>query len=170
MRHGEGPLIRIRALQEDDRRPIQNILGATGVFTHAEIEVALELVDCALADPAQEDYQCRVGVSESGEVRGYYCVGPTPLTVGTYDLYWIAVDPSAHDRGIGKELLRHAEQLVKAQGGRLIIAETSSQPKYERTRTFYLRNEYTEVARIREYYKVGDDLVVYGKYLSQSGV
>jgi hypothetical protein len=51
-----------------------------------------------------------------------------------------------------------------------VVAETSSQPKYENTRRFYLKCDYLEVARIRDYYKPGDDLVVYGKYLSQSGV
>jgi ribosomal protein S18 acetylase RimI-like enzyme len=170
MRDGEGRLIQIRALQDDDRGPIRAILVATGVFTAEEVDVALELIDYALNDRLQQDYDFRVGIAESGEVAGYYCTGPTPLTVGTYDLYWIAVNPSLHDRGIGRQLLNDAEKLVRSQGGRLLIAETSSQPKYEHTRTFYLKNQYSEVARIREYYKVGDDLVVYGKYLSQSGV
>ena len=106
----------------------------------------------------------------SGEIIGYYCVGPTPLTRGTYDLYWIAVKPSLHGSGIGKQLLHHAEEWVMAQEGRLIVAETSSQPKYESTRMFYIKNEYREVARVRDYYTVGDDLVIYGKYVSQSGV
>ena len=170
MRDGEDRLIQIRALQKHDREAIRRILLATGVFTSEEVDVALELVDAALGDPGQRDYELRVGVTASNEVAGFYCVGPTPLTAGTYDLYWIAVDPALHDRGIGAQLLNHAEALVKAQRGRLIVAETSSQPKYEHTRNFYVKNAYTEVARIREYYKVGDDLVVYGKYLSQSGV
>jgi hypothetical protein len=51
-------------------------------------------------------------------------------------------------------------------GGRLIIAETSSQARYEKTRLFYLHHGYSEMARIGDYYRPGDDLVVYGKYLS----
>jgi hypothetical protein len=47
----------------------------------------------------------------------------------------------------------------------LVVAETSSQPKYEKTRRFYLTRGYAELARIRDYYRRGDDLVVYGKYL-----
>jgi hypothetical protein len=60
--------------------------------------------------------------------------------------------------------MKYAEDVVKQNQGRLLIAETSSQPKYEKTREFYLRVGYTELARIKDYYKVGDDLVVYGKY------
>jgi hypothetical protein len=60
--------------------------------------------------------------------------------------------------------------MVKSQGGRLIIAETSSRPKYEKTRKFYLSNKYEELARIKDYYQIDDDLVIYGKYVSQPGV
>lgn len=170
MRTGAGRLIHIRPLQPDDREPIHTLLVETDVFTKEEVEVALELMDCVLNDADQQDYEIYTGVSETGEVAGYYCIGSTALTVGTYDLYWIAVKPAMHDKGVGKLLLQHAEALITSHGGRLIVAETSSQPKYEHTRKFYLNNHYTEVARIKEYYKIGDDLVVYGKYLSQSGV
>jgi ribosomal protein S18 acetylase RimI-like enzyme len=99
-------------------------------------------------------------------VDGYYCLGPTPATRGTFDLYWIAVAPSQQGRGVGRELNRHAENLVRSMGGRLIIAETSSRPDYSGTRRFYVKAGYKEVATIQDYYKVGDDLVVYGKYLT----
>ena len=91
--------------------------------------------------------------------------GPTPLTESTYDLYWIAVDPAVHGKGLGKELIRHCEEYVKSRGGTLIIAETSSQPKYEGTRMFYRRSHYLEESRIKDYYAPGDDLVVYTKHI-----
>jgi hypothetical protein len=50
-------------------------------------------------------------------------------------------------------------------GGRLILAETSSQMKYESTRQFYLRQGYRELSRIKDYYRLGDDLIVFGKYI-----
>jgi ribosomal protein S18 acetylase RimI-like enzyme len=156
----------IRNLQISDREPLRTILRDTGVFSHPEVAVALELIDAVLHDPGQTDYVIATAVQESGAVVGYYCIGPTPLTAGTFDLYWIAVKRNCHNQGIGKVLLRHAEEVVRTSGGRLLVAETSSQPAYEPTRMFYIRNAYAEVARIRDYYKPGDDLVVYGKYLS----
>jgi ribosomal protein S18 acetylase RimI-like enzyme len=169
MRVGTDALIDIRPLRRSDREPLGRILAATKVFTPEEITVALELIDIVLQNPAQKDYIIFTGVDEANEVAGYYCIGPTPMTAGTYDLYWIAVSPKMHNRGYGKELLEHAEEAIAGSGGRLIIAETSSQPKYENTRMFYIRSGYLEVARIKDYYKPDDDLVVFGKYVSQSG-
>jgi GNAT superfamily N-acetyltransferase len=155
----------IRPLRRSDREPLHRILSETGVFTEDEIGIALELIDMTLDVPDQEDYIIFT-YEDSGEVLGYYCVGPTPGTEGTYDLYWIAASPAAHGTGVGKRLNAHAEAFVAGLGGRLLIAETSSRPHYERTRMFYVRRGYGELARIRDYYRPGDDLVVYGKYLS----
>ncbi|HUN65704.1 MAG TPA: GNAT family N-acetyltransferase [Bacteroidota bacterium] len=166
MHAGTDILATVRNLEARDREPLAAILRGTGVFSHDEVRVALELIDAVLGDPGQTDYIIATAVRQENEVVGYYCIGPTPMTAGTFDLYWIAVKPEAHNQGLGRLLLRHAEETARASGGRLMVAETSSQPSYEPTRMFYLRNAYEEVARIRDYYRPGDDLVVYGKYLS----
>jgi GNAT superfamily N-acetyltransferase len=137
------------------------------MFTDDEVGIAVELMDAVLDKQGQQDYVIRVA-EEEGRVLGYYCIGPTPATEGTFDLYWIVVDARAQGRGTGRMLEEHAIALTKEMGGRLLVAETSSQPKYEITRAFYLRRGYSEVARIREYYRPGDDLVVYAKYLAVS--
>lgn len=155
----------VRPLKHGDREPLRQLLIETDVFTPDEIEIALELIDTAFEKPEQEDYIVNV-YDDGGEVLGYYCIGPTPATNGTFDLYWIAVKPSAHRRGIGASLNAHAERLIRSQGGRLVIAETSSQARYEKTRRFYVNQGYSQLARVRDYYRVGDDLVVYGKYLT----
>lgn len=155
----------IRQLRREDREPLRALLVATAMFTPEEVGIALELIDVVLDRPGQQDYLIRC-CETGGEVAGYYCIGPTPATDGTFDLYWIAVAPAAQGSGIGRFLNAHAEEAARSAGGRLLIAETSSQPKYEPTRGFYLANEYAEVARIRDYYRSGDDLVVYGKYLT----
>ncbi len=156
---------RIREFRAGDRQPLRSILEATGVFRDEEVEVALELMDVAVNDPAQTDYVLATFEDERGIVRGYYCYGHTSMTRSTYDLYWIAVDPSLHGSGIGSALLKHCEQRVAAAGGSLIVVETSSLPKYEPTRRFYLRHRYDESARIRGYYAPDDDLVIYTKHL-----
>ena len=168
MRAGTDLLITVRPLEAGDRAPLEAILKGTGVFSPAEVAVAMELIDTALGNPGQKDYIIRTAAGEEGGVAGYYCVGPTPMTAGTFDLYWIAVSPEHGGMGVGKALLLHAEELVAGMGGTLIIAETSSKPSYDGTNRFYLKNAYREMARIRNYYAQGDDLIVYGKYISQT--
>ena len=155
----------IRLLQREDKEPIQNLLRATDVFSEEEIDVAIELIQICLEDEHQKDYEIFSYVDSEQRVAGYACIGPTPSTQGTFDLYWIAVLPAVHGKGIGSELLRFVEEHVRGKGGRLLIAETSSTPKYEKTRAFYERKGFQQHARIKEYYKPGDDLIIYGKYL-----
>lgn len=156
-------LVTIRPLQPDDREPLRRLLLETGVFTDDEVEIALDLIDIVLNQPDQQDYLIHV-YDDGGTVEGYYCIGPTPGTEGTFDLYWIAVNPEQHGKGVGGALDAHAAYLVQSMGGRLLIAETSSKPAYEKTRRFYLHHGYHELSRIPGYYRPGDDLVVYGKY------
>jgi len=157
--------LRIRPARREDREPIRKLLIETDVFTSEEVCIALELIDAALNGGEQADYIIYT-YDDGGEVLGYYCTGPTPATQSTFDLYWIATKPGAQGKGIGGMLDDHAENLIRSKGGRLVIAETSSQPKYEKTRKFYIARGYAELARIRDYYRIGDDLVVYGKYLT----
>jgi ribosomal protein S18 acetylase RimI-like enzyme len=100
-------------------------------------------------------------------VTGYVCYGPTPATEGTYDLYWIAVAPQIQGQGIGRDLLNYVETAVQMKHGHLIIIETSSQEKYWPTRNFYLRNGYTIAAQIKDFYRPGDDRVIFVKYFNE---
>jgi ribosomal protein S18 acetylase RimI-like enzyme len=154
----------IRKFEKTDIEPLSEIVRETKVFHEEEIGVAIELMEIAANDKDQKDYFLYSYVDESGTIQGYYCVGPTPMTKSTFDLYWIAVHPRVHRKKIGQDLLKHCEEQVKVMGGKLLVVETSSQPKYEPTRKFYLRHQYAEAARIKDYYAQDDDLVIYSKY------
>ncbi len=158
----------IREFQKQDIEPLTKILTDTEMFRKDEIDVAVELMEIVIEEPEQKDYIMRTYVDKENVVRGYYCVGSTPMTEGTFDLYWIAVDPGLHRRGIGQELLGHCETTLKSMAGRLIVVETSSLPKYKPTRIFYEKQKYHETARIRNYYSAGDDLVIYTKQLKEN--
>ena len=157
----------IRPLTRDDRAPVLRLLRDTGMFTEAEIAVAEEQLDIVLTQPAQKDYDIVVVTDAAGGVAGFLSWGPTPLTEGTYDLYWMAVAPDRQGQGLGKALVLWLEDRVRAARGRLIIIETSSQPKYHPTRAFYLGLGYKEAARIPDFYKPGDARVIYAKELAQ---
>jgi GNAT superfamily N-acetyltransferase len=155
----------VRPMAPSDKPAVMDLIKATDMFTPAEIEVAEELIDTYLLRPDQKDYYVVVVEAPDGGVGGYMTWGPTSLAEGAYDLYWMAVSPKQQGRGLGKELVRWLEQTVADLDGRLIIIETAGQPKYHPTRKFYLGLGYKEVARIPDFYKPGDDRIIYTKHI-----
>lgn len=147
-----------------DKPALMRILRNTPEFRPFEVAVAEEVIDAYLTDPQGTGYFTLVAEDDE-KVAGYVCYGETPCTVGTWDIYWIAVDRSKRGRGIGKSLSERAESAIKQAGGRLAVIETSSTPLYENTRGFYLKRGYETVARIPDFYSPGDDKLILLKKL-----
>ncbi|OGU27634.1 MAG: GNAT family N-acetyltransferase [Ignavibacteria bacterium GWA2_35_9] len=153
----------IRRVRQSDVEKIEKILKKIPQFTVIEIEIAMELVNIAVNNKTQTDYN--VFVFEQYEnVLGYHCTGKRPLTDAVYDMYWIVADPESQIKGVGTKLVEHAELFVTEKGARWLLAETSSRESYTRTRNFYLRNNFSIVAEINDFYSAGDNLIVFGKY------
>jgi ribosomal protein S18 acetylase RimI-like enzyme len=156
----------IRELRAEDKQAVIELVRATKNFSDAETTIAEELIDIVTNNPEQSDYYAYVAEAQTegnARVAGFLLLGPTPATTGTYDMYWIASHPDFYGRGIAQALDEHAMSFVKERGGYWLIAETSSQPNYERTRAFYEKQKYQQLARIPDYYKPGDDLIIFGK-------
>jgi len=100
-----------------------------------------------------------------GKLGGYICYGPTPMTDGTYDLYWIASDPRVRGQGVGAALVSAMEGELRRKAARLIRVETSATEAYGPTRGFYQAMRYMEEARLRDFYKAGEDLIILSKKL-----
>jgi ribosomal protein S18 acetylase RimI-like enzyme len=105
-----------------------------------------------------------------GQVAGFCYAVPEKLTDGTWNMLAIAVHPSRQGTGAGSAIVRHLEAALLARGQRVIIADTSGTPEFERTRGFYRKNGYREEARIRDFWAEGNDKVVFWKRLGQSTV
>ncbi len=157
----------IRSMASGDKDPVLAILKATAMFTPEELAVAEEIIDLYLESPEQKDYDIAVIEDRERTVAGYLVYGPTPMTEGTFDIYWMAVAPAEQGRGYGKGLVAWVEDKIRGFHGRMIVIETSSQAKYEPTRQFYLKVGYREIARIPDFYREGDDRVIYVKYLER---
>jgi ribosomal protein S18 acetylase RimI-like enzyme len=161
----------IRPMVAADRSGVFRILENAGNFTPEEVATALELIDEWLELGEHSGYLTYVLEARdevSAEVLGYVSFGPTPLTESTYDLYWIAVDKSKHRGGVGKKLMKFTEEETVRRGGKMLLIETSSQETYGGTIQFYVRTGYELVGKIPEYYKPGDDKLIFAKRLTQS--
>ena len=145
----------VEPAKPEDRQAILAVTANIDIFTAEEKDTVRELFD-----EQEQGYNFLVA-RHDGQVVGFSCFGERALTVGTYDLFWIAVDPSARRLGAGRTLLQASESAVRALGGRLLVLETSGLEEYARTRKFYELAGYEKEAVIRDFYKVGDDLVIY---------
>ena len=165
MQFQTGPFPKIRELVDADRTAIHEILVTCGAFTEEEVRVALDVLADGLAGGLDGDYPL-FAAELDGCVRGYVCVGKTPLTRGTWHEYWIGVHPAAQRHGIGQALQSHVEAFVRSRGGERLVLETSGRPAYVRTRRFYRKAGYARVGRIRDFYQPGDDCIVFSKELT----
>jgi D-alanine-D-alanine ligase len=144
---------------------IRAIVESTGVFNAVELDCAVELADERLQSGPASGYYF-VFAEHDGQVVGYACYGPIALTVGSYDLYWIAVDKSAQGLGVGRKLMDKVAEIIRGEGGRNIYIETSTRPHYEATRGFYERCNCPLVAVLDDFYAPGDGKAIYCKKVS----
>jgi ribosomal protein S18 acetylase RimI-like enzyme len=163
--------MKIRPAVLADGERIREILVATARFTAQEVGWAMELVDLAALSTQSNNYMVHVlEEPDSGpdrNIQGYVCYGPTPMADGVYDLYWIAVDPRHQGQGFGQILLRFVENEVRRQSGRMLLIETSSKRGYAPTIRFYQQAGYREISRIKDFYRIEEDKLVFCKQLAQ---
>jgi GNAT superfamily N-acetyltransferase len=155
---------KIRPMTKEDKTALIQMLRNIPEFKPAEIDIAEEVINSYLGDYVRSGYHILVAEVDSS-IIGYICYGPTPLTEGTWDIYWLAVAPDKQSHGIGKALLNFADGNIKEKDGRLILIETSSKPEYESTRLFYQAQGYEMACRIVDFYAPGDDKLVFQKRL-----
>lgn len=155
-----------KTIHEKDVGIVRSITASTGFFREDEVEVAVELLQEAL-DCGTDSGYFFLFAEQGGETLGFACFGPTPCTLGSWDLYWIVVRNGFRGQGIGKRLLAEAENTVRKAGGRKLFIETSSGETYLPTRKFYIRSGYQEEARIKDFYRDGDDKLIYSQRITR---
>lgn len=152
------PKVHIRRAQPEDAEPLYGLIESIENFSSEEVAVAKELVNAAITDPQGSGYEVLVAYNK-GQLLGYVCFGQTPLTSGTFDLYWIAVHPQYRGQGIGQGLHQAMLEELRKRDARLVRVETSSQDSYKGTLSFYKRLGYELVSRVEDFYRPGDDLL-----------
>lgn len=157
----------LRPLHASDRSELERITRAVGVFKEYEIPVALEVFDAAIK-PGQTDYEGTAAEVE-GRFAGWAAWGQRPCAEGTWDLYWIAVDPTLHGAGVGSTILEDLERRLRGRA-RLLVVETGGRSAYDATRAFYLAKGYEVAATIPDLYAPGDAQVILTKRFTPSQV
>lgn len=158
----------LRPATRSDTPALIALAISTGMFLPHEVEPLREVLDNFHAGHLGVD--CRIEVwadDPSGPPVGMVYFSLNTMSDRTWDLWMIAVAPERQGQGIGSELVRFTEAHIRANGGRLLLIDTSSLPKYDTTRAFYSKHGYGEVARIPDFYTDGDSKVIYAKRIAQ---
>jgi len=158
----ENSAFSIRFTTPQDVAPVLKFLDDTKFFRHEEMLIAEEVLTDAANKGQAGHYQSYV-LDAGGKPVGWVCWGPTPCTVGSFDIYWLGVDPACQGLGYGKKLMEFAESSIRNAGGRLYIVETSGRESYLPTRAFYEKIGYTAAACVKDFYAAGDDKIIYTK-------
>lgn len=149
----------IRAVRREDLAALRAVLDATGLFPGEMLDAMLEPHFSGQA-PDEVWLTC-----DDGAPVAIACHAPERMTSGTRNLLLIAVHPERQGQGLGAAMMAHVEAALAASGERILLVETSGLPEFARTRRFYARLGYEEEARIREFYRAGEDKVVFRKAL-----
>jgi ribosomal protein S18 acetylase RimI-like enzyme len=163
-RKPQDPLLAIEESLPEDREAIGAIAGRAEVFNPEEEATVLELFDASMQ--SSDSGYAFFSAKAEGRVVGFACWGPTPLTEGTYDLYWICTDCESRERGIGRGLFDAVAAAVRSLRGRMIVIETSSSDAYLPAIRFYERMGCRLASRIADYYRPGEDLLIYVNNIS----
>ena len=152
-------------LRADDPEAIRALVARTGVFSAAEVEIAVEVASAGLQQGPASGY-CFCVAERDGGLEGFTAFGPIPATAASWDLYWIAVDPAGQRHGLGAQLLAASESRAAAQGCRRIYVDTSGRADDAPARAFYERCGYRREALLADFYAPGDAKVIYLKELA----
>ncbi|MDA1097849.1 MAG: GNAT family N-acetyltransferase [Proteobacteria bacterium] len=152
------------SVSADDVNRIRSLVGATGYFSADEIAIAAELVEERMAKGRRSGYEFLLAELD-GRLVGYTCFGKIDGTEGSFDLYWIAVDPELQGNGLGRLIMDRTEAAMRLMGAISVYADTSSSERYSSTRMFYVSMGFHEQALLEDFYSKGDGKVIFEKVL-----
>lgn len=150
----------IRNTIESDLEGLKDVLDSSELFPSEYLD---EMISDYFKNPATEEIWF-TNVSDGKIIGLGYCTSEK-LTDGTYNLLAIAVRKDLQGNGEGKKMIGFIENLLLEKGHRILIVETSSDPAFELTRKFYDQLGYRKEATIQDFWKDGEDKIVYWKKL-----
>ncbi|MDI9312394.1 MAG: GNAT family N-acetyltransferase [Limnohabitans sp.] len=151
---------KIRPVTKSDIDGLKNVADSSGLFPSDYLD---EMISDYFNNPVTQDIWFTY-VEDVKPVAIGYCV-PEKFTEGTYNLLAIGVSEDSQRKGIASEMMKYIEQLLKHKDGRILIIETSSDEAQIGARNFYPKIGYTQVGVLKDFWKDGEDKIVFLKKL-----
>ncbi|MBC8098645.1 MAG: GNAT family N-acetyltransferase [Armatimonadetes bacterium] len=156
----------IRLITNRDSATVSAVAVSSGLFAPDEIGFLDKMMADYFGGNQADGHVCVIDEELEPLAVAYY--EPALATDRTWYLTMIGVRRDYQGQGRGAALLGHVEHTLQSTGQRVLLVETSGLPEFARTRQFYSKCGYEEEARIRDYYAVGNDMVLFRKVLSEA--
>ncbi len=151
---------KIRAVTQSDNDGLKKVVDSSELFPSEYLD---EMISDYFNNPDTQDIWFTY-IDKNKQVAIGYCV-PEKLTDGTYNLLAIGVSQDFQRKGVASEMMNYIEQLLKQKDGRILIVETSSDDAQISARKFYQKIGYIQAAVIKDFWKDGEDKIVFWKKL-----
>lgn len=151
---------KIRAVKQADIDGLKKVVDSSELFPSEYLD---EMISDYFNNPDTQDIWYTY-INDNKPVAIGYCV-PEKLTDGTYNLLAIGVSQGSQRKGLASEMMKYIEQLLKHKDGRILIVETSSDDAQISARNFYQKIGYSQAAVIKDFWKDGEDKIVFWKKL-----
>jgi len=151
-------------LRESDIAAVRALVTTTGVFSGIEVDWAGEIIEAALKNPASSGYFALMADGPGG-LEGYACYGPIEGTDNRFDLYWIAVSPTAQGKGLGRRLLAACVEDARKRGATHMFIDTSTRTDYAAARSLYKAQGFELQGMLVDFYSDGDSKAIFGRRL-----
>ena len=151
---------KIRPVTTTDVDELKLVLDSCELFPSDYLD---EMISDYFNNAETEDHWFTFLIDEKPVAIGY-CI-PEKLTEGTYNLLAIGVSQNAQRKGVASAMMEYIEQQLKQNNGRLLLVETSSDEAQIAARKLYQKIGYKQVAVIDDFWKEGEDKIVFLKQL-----
>lgn len=147
---------KIRAVTPIDIEGLKEVVDSSGLFPSEYLD---EMISDYFNNADTQDiwFTC---LADDKPVAIGYCV-PEKFTDSTYNLLAIRVAQDSQWKGIASEMMKYIEQILKDKEARILIVETSSDNAQIGARRFYKQVGYIQEADIRDFWKNGEDKIVF---------
>ena len=151
-------------LRSTDPTAIRRLVAETGVFSGIEVGWAVEIVEAAIKHPETSGYHVLVADGVDS-LEGFACFGPIEGTDNRFDLYWIAVSPTAQGKGLGRRLLAQCIEAARRRGATHMFIDTSTRNDYTAARSLYTALGFEPMGMLVDFYSDGDSKALFGRKL-----
>ncbi len=156
----------IREITPDDVDAVVQLMVEAGQVSPDAPQVVISLLDEYFN--VNKDVRHRAFIDfEGDQAVGFSYVYPDKASPRVWVIATLVVPNDTPEADYWKRMVIFLENYLKENNQRMLLTELSGLPKYEVERNFYQWAGFEEEARIRDFYKAGNDKVILRKVVAQ---